>query len=56
MNENEVRELGKTLIAIANGAEWQIQWSCGKWTDAVNGANDPIECACMNVPIRIKPE
>ncbi len=50
MNKSELETLGKTLIAIAGGAEWECLWADG-WAHP-NG-RDIEHCVTMRIPIRL---
>jgi hypothetical protein len=50
MNKSELETLGKTLIAIAGGAEWECMWGDG-W--AHPSGRDIEHCVTMRIPIRL---
>jgi hypothetical protein len=50
MNKSELETLGKALIAIAGGAEWECLWADG-WAHP-NG-RDIEHCVTMRIPIRL---
>jgi hypothetical protein len=51
MNAAKLKQLGETLSAIAEGAEWECQWEDG-WAHP-NG-RDVEYCIANRVPIRLK--
>jgi hypothetical protein len=52
MSADELKRLGETLSAIAEGAEWECQWEEKGWAHP-NG-RDVEYCIANRIPIRIK--
>jgi hypothetical protein len=54
VNREELKELGQTIDAIADGAEWECLWELGNWGHP--GGRDVEYCIANRIPIRLKPE
>ena len=52
MNKHQLREMAATLLAIADGAEWECFWEADGWGDPLG--RDIEYCISNRVRIRIK--